>query len=64
MCPRCGAIFEAKAAEQKFCTEKCKKMFEGSEESSWGIVKGKGTGRYRPGTGWSEGSEITRPRRI
>jgi len=36
MCPRCGVIFEASDATQKFCSGKCEKIFA---ESSLGYVK-------------------------
>jgi predicted nucleic acid-binding Zn ribbon protein len=30
ICPRCGVIFEAANNEQKFCSQKCEKIFKES----------------------------------
>lgn len=30
ICPRCGVIFEAATTDQKFCSQKCEKIFKES----------------------------------
>jgi hypothetical protein len=36
ICPRCGIIFEVTTPDQKFCSNKCEKLFG---ESSLGYIK-------------------------